>query len=136
MVRQPFLYLYIFVMSLNDEDHSKTGAVVCSRCYVSVPGTRFVARSVAWRVLPYFHFGYFGTTPKYGKSGLLIGAVVMISGILLGLYGVADSTSWSAKFVGFECSLIDASPGVVLFVIGLFVILFTRPKVNLQNLNG
>ena len=72
---------------------------------------------------------------KYGKFGLLIGVVAMIGGIFLGIYGVVGSTSWSAKFAGFESSLVDASPGVILFVIGLFIMLFTRPKVNFKNLN-
>ena len=73
---------------------------------------------------------------KYGKFGLLIGVVAMIGGIFPGIYGVVGSTSWSAKFAGFESSLVDASPGVILFVIGLFIMLFTRPKVNFKNLNG
>jgi hypothetical protein len=62
-------------------------------------------------------------------AGLFLGLVCVIGGMVLFLNGVAGSTSWSAKVLGFESQLSDAAPGSVLFVIGLFVIWITRYKV-------
>jgi hypothetical protein len=38
--------------------------------------------------------------------------------------------------MGLESSLNDAAPGVVLFVVGVFLVWVTRPKVDLKDLNG
>jgi len=64
----------------------------------------------------------------YGKLGLLVGVVCVLGGLLLCLNGIAGSTSWTAKFLGAESNISDAAPGVVLFVIGLFIVWVTKPK--------
>ena len=64
-------------------------------------------------------------------TGLLLGFVSMVGGIILFLHGVAGSTSWTAKILGGESTIKDAGPGAVLFVVGLFVVLITRYRVEI-----
>jgi len=73
---------------------------------------------------------------EYAMLGLILGALTIVGGTILGLYGVAGHTSWSAKLFGFESNMGDAAPGVVLFVVGIFFILITRPQVDLKDLKG
>ena len=72
----------------------------------------------------------------YAMLGLILGLTCIVAGTILGLHGVAGSTSWTAKALGLESSINDAAPGVVLFVVGLFYVWITRPKVRLKNLRG
>ncbi len=50
------------------------------------------------------------------------------------LNGVAGSTSWTAKVLGLESNLNDAAPGVVLFLVGMFMVFITKPKVRVGEL--
>jgi hypothetical protein len=72
----------------------------------------------------------------YAKLGLILGLASIIGGVVLGLHGVAGTTSWTAKILGLESKINDAAPGVVLFIVGLFMVLVTRPKIDLKNLKG
>jgi hypothetical protein len=49
---------------------------------------------------------------------------------VLGLHGVAGHTSWTASLLGFSTNLNDAAPGVILFVVGIFIVLITGFKVK------
>jgi hypothetical protein len=68
--------------------------------------------------------------------GLLLGLASIIGGVAMGLNGVAGATSWTASLLGLKSQVNDAAPGVVLFIIGLFMIVATRPRVNLKDLKG
>lgn len=68
----------------------------------------------------------------YSMTGLFLGLVSMIGGIVLFLNGVAGSTSWTAKIIGNESTITDAAPGAILFIVGLFVIIVTRYKVKID----
>jgi hypothetical protein len=65
---------------------------------------------------------------RYSMAGLILGLVCIIGGTILGYGGVAGKTKWTAKAFGFESTLTDAPPGVILFVVGIFVVLATRPR--------
>ncbi|MFZ0749092.1 MAG: hypothetical protein WAM70_07015, partial [Pyrinomonadaceae bacterium] len=71
---------------------------------------------------------------RYATLGLVLGLATIIGGIILGLNGVAGSTSWTARLIGLESKINDAAPGVVLFIVGIFLVFITRPKVSLDNL--
>jgi len=73
---------------------------------------------------------------QYAKLGLLLGLATIIGGIILGLHGVTGHTSWTAEALGFESNINDAAPGVVLFIVGVFVVYFTKPRVKLGDLKG
>jgi hypothetical protein len=66
----------------------------------------------------------------YSMTGLLLGLASMILGSFLFLRGVTGATSWTAKILGASSQITDAAPGVVLFVVGLFVVYITRFKVE------
>ena len=53
-----------------------------------------------------------------------------VLGIVLFFLGITGAVSWTAKVLGAESQLVDAAPGVVLFVVGLFVVLVTRYDVK------
>ncbi|MDP8228509.1 MAG: hypothetical protein P9M15_03555 [Candidatus Electryoneaceae bacterium] len=72
----------------------------------------------------------------YGMLGLLLGLVAIIGGVILIINGCAGSVSWTVKFLALESNVNDATPGVVLLIIGLFLVKVTYPKVKLKNLKG
>ena len=61
---------------------------------------------------------------------LLIGLVALLVGAGLCIAGGAARTSMIAKVFGLEVALNDAIPGVVLIVVGLFVIMIGRFRVR------
>ncbi|MBW2570098.1 MAG: hypothetical protein JRE47_12235 [Deltaproteobacteria bacterium] len=69
----------------------------------------------------------------YAILGLFLGLSSIIFGSILCLNGVVGSTSWTANFIGAESSINDAAPGVVLFIVGLFMIWVTKPKTSIKN---
>ena len=73
---------------------------------------------------------------RYAMLGLILGLASIVGGVVLGLNGVAGATSWTAKVLGLESKINDAAPGVVLFIVGIFIIFITRPRINLNNLKG
>jgi len=62
----------------------------------------------------------------YSLSGLTLGLACVVGGLILALHGVTGSVGWTAKVLGLESKLNDAAPGVVLFIVGLFVVWVTR----------
>lgn len=72
----------------------------------------------------------------YGMLGLVLGLASIIGGVVLCLNGVAGATSWTASLLGLETELNDAAPGVVLFIVGIFLVWATKPKVRLRDLQG
>ena len=64
----------------------------------------------------------------YSLCGLVLGLVCVIGGIILFLRGITGATSWTAKILGAESKLSDAAPGVMLFIVGLFIVFVTRFK--------
>ena len=71
----------------------------------------------------------------YGLSGLLLGLSTIIAGTIMCVHGVVGSSSWSAKILGAQSNINDAGPGVVLFLVGLFVVRITRPEINLKDIH-
>jgi len=70
----------------------------------------------------------------YGLVGLLLGLASIVGGVILGIRGAVGATSWSARLLGLESNLNDAGPGVVLFIVGLFMIIATKPRYVLKRL--
>ncbi len=68
----------------------------------------------------------------YSLSGLVLGLICVIGGIVLFLNGVIGSTSWTAKMLGAESKISDAAPGAVLFIVGLFVVVITRFNIKVK----
>lgn len=66
----------------------------------------------------------------YSMTGLFLGLACIIAGVVLGLAGVAGHTSWTASALGLSTSMTDATPGVIIFVVGIFFVWMTRFKVR------
>jgi hypothetical protein len=66
----------------------------------------------------------------YSLAGLVLGLACILAGVVLGLAGVAGKTTWAASFLGLSTNLTDATPGVIIFVVGIFMVLITRFKVK------
>lgn len=66
----------------------------------------------------------------YSIVGLLLGLACIVAGVILGLGGVAGHTTWTASLFGFSTKINDATPGVIIFVVGIFFVLITRFKVR------
>jgi hypothetical protein len=65
----------------------------------------------------------------YAALGLVLGLVCILSGVVLFFHGISGAVSWTASAFGLKSSLSDAPAGVVLFVVGLFVVVATRFRV-------
>ena len=73
---------------------------------------------------------------EYATHGLIVGLAVTLGGMILAICGVVGAISWTAYLFGFHSKIIDATPGVVLFVVGIFIIFITRPKVKMSKLKS
>ena len=58
--------------------------------------------------------------------GLVIGLICVVGGLALIYAGVEGSIDWTLKGMGLESKLAKASPGVILFLVGLYIIWITR----------
>jgi hypothetical protein len=66
----------------------------------------------------------------YSMTGLFLGLACILAGVVLGISGVAGHTSWTASALGLSTSMTDATPGVIVFVVGIFFVLITRFRVR------
>ncbi len=64
----------------------------------------------------------------YSIAGLILGLLCMIGGITLFVLGVTGASDWYTNIWGAESRISQAAPGAILFIIGLFVVIFTRYK--------
>lgn len=64
----------------------------------------------------------------YSIIGLVLGLSSMLGGIVLFIKGVSGTMNWTAQILGAESNIVNAAPGAVLFIVGLFVVFITRYK--------
>ncbi|MBM7070589.1 hypothetical protein JQC92_00830 [Shewanella sp. 202IG2-18] len=64
----------------------------------------------------------------YSTMGLFLGLSAIIGGIYLFIQGVSGSSDWYVNFLGAESKIAQAAPGVILFIVGLFMVFVTRYK--------
>lgn len=73
----------------------------------------------------------------YSTLGLGLGALAIVGGVVLGVSGVTGSTAWTAHVLGLESNINDATPGVMLFIVGVFMVWITKPeKIQLSKWSG
>ena len=68
----------------------------------------------------------------YSIWGLVAGVFLALVGVVLLIHGVAGSTNWTTKLLSAESEISDAAPGVILFIVGLFVVYITRFQVKVK----
>jgi hypothetical protein len=73
---------------------------------------------------------------RFALSVMILGVVAMLGGAVMGLHWIADNTSWTAGLLGLKSKIDDTAPGVVLFIVGLFMVLGTRSIAGLKKLKG
>lgn len=61
---------------------------------------------------------------------LLGGICCLIAGVVLTILGFTGSTEWFIEVSGFTSRLINASQGIVLMIIGFWLTLKSRIKIN------
>jgi hypothetical protein len=66
----------------------------------------------------------------YSVCGLILGLSCIVAGAILGLSGVVGNTSFTASLLGLSTQLTDAAPGVIVFVVGIFMVFITRFRVS------
>jgi hypothetical protein len=66
----------------------------------------------------------------YSVIGLVVGLACILTGLVLGLAGVTGHTTFTASLLGLSTNLTDAAPGVVVFVVGIFMVWITKFKVK------
>lgn len=74
-----------------------------------------------------------GLEYAYAMLGLVLGLACILGGVILGIRGVTGSTSWTAEAFGLSSNINDATPGVVLFVVGVFLVWITKPNLRFKN---
>lgn len=61
---------------------------------------------------------------------LCSGILCLIGGFILIILGFAGSIDWIVEVSGFSSKLINASPGIILLIVGLIIVLNSRIKVK------
>lgn len=62
----------------------------------------------------------------YSLSGIILGFTCIVGGAGLFLNGISGSMNWLARFLGAESNITNAAPGVILFIVGVFMVWVTR----------
>lgn len=73
----------------------------------------------------------FGAIYSYG--GLVLGLMCILGGLALFVGGATATTNWVAHILGSTSEISDASPGAVLFIVGLFIVLVTRFDIEVKD---
>jgi hypothetical protein len=63
---------------------------------------------------------------------LFLGTIIFIGGLILFFHSLNGRTKWVVSFLGIHSELSDAPPGIVLCIIGLFVIYINRYSININ----
>jgi hypothetical protein len=70
--------------------------------------------------------------PQTVSSGLLLGMIVLLVGCLLFYLGISGNVARVARALGLTTEIAEASPGALLFVVGLLMVWATRYKVSVK----
>jgi hypothetical protein len=75
--------------------------------------------------------GYKSRTYRIGLlTGQGIGGLVLLGGIILSLLGISGSIEWLVEAVGITSKLTNASPGIVIAMIGAAILWRYKPHVS------
>jgi uncharacterized BrkB/YihY/UPF0761 family membrane protein len=65
-------------------------------------------------------------------SGIIIGVILIISGLLLLVLGLSGSIDWIFETHSIKSRLTNASPGVFFALLGVFVLYWYRPRIEIR----
>ena len=60
--------------------------------------------------------------------GLILGAALIFTGVILCIAGISGSIEWVVSGKGFGSKLANASPGVFFAVMGFLIVIWYKPK--------
>lgn len=109
-------------------ENKQLGVILGSRVFgggVEVPGD--MVNADFWKRVILYQF-------IYSMFGIVAGLACVVLGLILIVNGVVSDGHWSADVLGVR--LTDASPGIVLFVVGLLLPRVTAFSVTTQKLPG
>ena len=69
----------------------------------------------------------------YSVTGIVVGFLSIVAGVVLFFFGITGKMTFTTNVGGADSKLVDAAPGTVLFIVGLFIIFFTRFRVEVTN---
>ena len=72
----------------------------------------------------------------YAITGLAFGMLLILGGMALAIHGIADGSSWTARLIGLRSAARDTGPGLMLFLLGVFLTWTTRPSVRWKDLRS
>lgn len=64
----------------------------------------------------------------YSITGLVLGLACIFGGVYLFIQGATGEMDWSLSIFGAKSNIVQAAPGAVLFIVGLFVVIVTKYK--------
>ncbi len=62
--------------------------------------------------------------------GMIIGLMLSFLGLILTISGIYPSSEWIFDIIGLKSKISNAAPGVILIVVGLLTIYFSRFKIQ------
>jgi hypothetical protein len=62
--------------------------------------------------------------------GIIIGGIVCLTGFVLSIGGLSGQVTWFITAPGFSSRLENATPGVIAFVAGIFLVWRYKPKIR------
>lgn len=68
----------------------------------------------------------------YSLLGFIVGLACVMGGMVLFFSGIAGAVDWSIKIGNAESTLANGSPGIVLFIVGLFIVWISRFSVKFK----
>jgi len=69
---------------------------------------------------------------RIAMTGLVIGLVIVLAGVVVLVLGVTDAVTWKVSGLGGSSELQTGATGVVIAIIGLGVIFITRMNVRVE----
>ena len=68
----------------------------------------------------------------YRIAILIVGTTIMIKGYTLIENGVTGKVEWIIKICGNESTIKNATPGILLIIVGLIIIILTKDKIGFK----
>jgi len=68
----------------------------------------------------------------YSIIGCFLGFICIIGGVVLFIMGITGNTNWKFSVFESKSEIVNAAPGVILFVVGLIIIFITRLYIKLN----
>ena len=62
--------------------------------------------------------------------GIIIGGIVCLTGFILSIGGLSGQVKWFITAPGFSSRLENATPGIIAFVAGIFLVWRYKPKIR------